>query len=250
MTRYKCIIEYDGTGYYGMQRQSDDIKTVQGELEHALSLYYNKPTTIDYSGRTDSGVHAIGQVIHFDAVQERSAYSISEGIKFHLRDRNKIAVKSVETVEDNFHSRFDAKKRFYIYKIINKPIGTFFSHTHWFVNKQIDVNRIDRAAQLLLGRHDFSAFRGKDCQSNNPIRTLDRIEVELVSLKSHEEINIIFEAKSFLHHMVRNIVGSLIAVGTGKRNLNWISEVLLSKNRSLAGQMAPAHGLYFWKVEY
>lgn len=246
MQRYKAIIEYCGTNYYGMQRQSN-LPTIQGKIEQALSLFMNKQSFIDFCGRTDAGVHAKGQVIHFDLEQERREYNIMQGINFYLRNEE-IAILNVEKVPSDFHARFSATSRTYIYKILNRRV-----HSPLLLNKvmhivaDLNINAMQEAANHLIGKKtDFSAFRSSECSAENPIRTIDSIKIT----KIHDEIDIEIRAKSFLHNMVRIIVGTLINVGKNKYKAGYINTILDSKNRTLSGQTAAACGLYFIKAEY
>jgi len=245
MIRYKVIVEYCGKNYSGMQRQSNQ-KTVQGCLEDAISKFLNTPIEIGYCGRTDAGVHAMGQVIHFDSHLYRDTYSVLRGINFYLQ-KESISILKAERVSPTFHSRFDAKKRWYLYKIINRDsVLTFQKDTHLHVRDMIDIEKMIEASKILIGMHDFSAFRSSSCQSQNVIKTIDKIEIT----KNDDQVHMIFVAKSFLHHMVRNIVGSLIEVGIGRRSSSWLSCVLNSGDRTIGAKTASPQGLYFLKVEY
>lgn len=244
MIRYKAIVEYRGCRYYGMQRQPGN-PTIQGSLESSLSKLFNQQISIDYSGRTDRGVHAMGQVIHFDAV-ERSTQSIIAGANTYLK-KDDICVLVVEKVADSFHSRFSAKRRWYLYKIINRnaPL-TFCCHTHLHVRKLLNISHMRSAGKLLLGRHDFASFRDKDCQAIDTWRTLEVFEL----LQQDDEIILHFAANAFLHHMVRNIVGTLLEIGYGKEDVAWITEILHAQDRSGVAHKVGPHGLYLWKVDY
>ncbi len=242
--RYKITIEYDGTKYHGMQKQNL-LPTIEFSLEKALSKYcgVNK---IYYCGRTDKGVHAIGQVAHFDLAQERSLFSITRGINFHLY-KDQISIISAEKVEQSFHSRFDVKQRYYLYKIINRSSNlTFMTNTHLHIIKTLNIELMKKATNYIIGKHDFSAFRSSSCSGKNPIKTIDSIQI----IQNDQEIHLVFCAKSFLHRMVRNIMGCLIEIGLGKKPPEWILLVLNSKDRTLGANTAPAHGLYFYKAVY
>ncbi len=248
--RYKAIVEYCGTGYYGMQKQKD-LPTIQGELERAIGAFYNTAIEINYAGRTDAGVHALGQVIDFAAPVSRSLYAVLQGINFYLLDKN-IVLKDVVSVAPVFNSRLDAKKRYYIYRIINRklPLTLGGDLALWYP-RDLDVDSMKKASSLLLGRHNFASFRDSQCQASSPIKTLDSIEFFVrQDYAGDRVIEIVFAAPSFLHHMVRNIVGSLLLVGCGKRDIAWLESLLHAQDRSLAGETVSAAGLFFWKVDY
>lgn len=248
--RYKLTIEYDGTGLLGWQRQKDGI-TVQGCMEQAVKRFCGQQLLVQCSGRTDAGVHARGQVAHIDIVGDYSCYQIREGINFHLRDIvpnvTAICVQHVEEVTDEFHARFHATKRHYSYTIINRdaPIALYRQYA-WWVKGVLDIKAMQQAASYLTGTHDFSSFRAAECQSKSPVKTLDSITI----IQQGEQIVVTLQAKSFLHHQVRNIVGTLVKIGKGKWQPEYIQDILAAKNRSAAGPTAPAHGLVFERVEY
>jgi tRNA pseudouridine38-40 synthase len=245
LNRYKLIVEYDGTHYHGMQRQND-LPTIQQALENAIEKYCGQ-NQIYYCGRTDVGVHAIGQVVHFDTIYDRDNISVIRGINFYL-NKNQISIIDAQKVDNNFHSRFSTKKRYYIYKIINRNSKlTFMSNTHLHCRQKLNIIAMQKAANHLIGQHDFSSFRGSGCTAISSIKTIDYIKIFYLQ---NEEIHIEICAKSFLYNMVRNIVGSLIEVGTEKQQPEWIQMVLNAKNRAIAAKTAPAHGLYFYKAEY
>ena len=285
MYRYKATVEYFGPMYCGMQRQPQLIgkKTVQGELEMALSKFYSTPITIDYCGRTDSGVHAYGQVIHFDAPDERPASSIIMGTQLYLGEKNRISITDAVRVDSDFHSRYSAKKRFYVYKILNRLARpTIEKDTHYHMKYAMNVEAMAQAAKCLVGTHDFTSFRSADCQSKTPIRHIDEIKIVSSPLKAigathaseanisknwgdaecntnyecgfePKEILIYVSGVSFLHHMVRNIVGTLIETGKDEpfnKPISWVEDILKMKDRTKAGVMVPAHGLYLVKAEY
>lgn len=245
MYRYKLIVEYDGTPFCGWQRQ-DGVLTVQRCLEEAVQPLTKDLVVVNGSGRTDTGVHALGQVAHFDAKKELDAFRIQECMNAHLVDYP-ISVLSAEQVDENFHSRFGAVERFYLYKIINRRSKlTLDINRAWKVLRPIDAKRMDNIAQILVGKHDFSAFRATGCQSNSPVKTLNSVSVE----RFGDQVLIKLAAKSFLYHQVRNIVGSLVKVGTDEWSEDKFFSVFKSKDRSQAAATAPACGLYFWKVRY
>jgi tRNA pseudouridine38-40 synthase len=245
MPRYKLTIEYDGTGLAGWQRQKD-TPSVQGHIENSIFKFSGKQVNLCTAGRTDAGVHAIAQVAHFDIDKEYPEETIIGAINQHIKP-NKISVIACEQVSDSFHARFSAKKRYYLYKIVNRrsPLA-LESGRAWFVPVKLDIQEMRKATQYLIGKHDFTSFRDSQCQSASPVKTLDEIEI----INYGQEIAIYVSAKSFLHHMVRNITGTLKYIGEGKLSATDIPEILKDKKRCSAGPTAPAHGLYFVKVDY
>ena len=257
MARYKITIEYDGTNYFGWQRQSG-LPTIQQKLEEVLFPLTKAPVTIYGAGRTDAGVHALGQVAHFDmpikgsgteeakAKREIDPLKIRECMNAHLRDEA-ISILSVEQVEENFDARFSARERTYLYKILNRRAPPALEKNRvWHVMKPLDTEKMHKAAQCLVGRHDFSSFRAIGCQSNSPIKTLN-------SIKIYREGDMIFaelKARSFLYHQVRNIIGSLFMVGKRSWTAEDFQQIFEQKDRTKAGQTAPACGLYFVSVSY
>jgi tRNA pseudouridine38-40 synthase len=245
MTRYKAIVEYDGTNFSGWQRQKEFVSG-QSIVEDAILGFCQEKVNVQCSGRTDAGVHARGQVVHFDLATDRDTRSVMHGINFHMATQP-VVLLSVEAVDSEFHARFDAKKRYYRYHIINREAPLVLDENRaWVVHQKLDVNAMREAAQHLIGQHDFTTFRASACQAKSPIKTMDKIEFSQLG----ENIFIDIEALSFLHHMVRNVVGTLQMVGQGK----WIPEdvktALEAKNRTAGGPTAPACGLYFIKVDY
>ncbi|MBD8527985.1 tRNA pseudouridine(38-40) synthase TruA [Pseudomarimonas arenosa] len=242
--RLALAVEYDGTDFLGWQRLSHG-RTVQAELESALSRVANHPIEVVCAGRTDSGVHASGQVVHFDSDAERSDYAWMMGCNSLLPDG--ISVRWVRPVEENFHARYRAESRRYRYRILNRAArpGLLHRFVAW-ERRELDADAMQRAAQVLLGEQDFSAFRTSQCQAKHPRRTLK----EIVVARSGLEIRIEVEANAFLHHMVRNIVGSLIPIGRGERPLEWLQELLAGKDRAVAGPTAAAQGLCFLGPRY
>ncbi|MBO7536913.1 MAG: tRNA pseudouridine(38-40) synthase TruA [Alphaproteobacteria bacterium] len=245
MYRYKLIVEYNGTPFCGWQRQSG-VLTIQQCLEEAVHPLTKELVLINGAGRTDTGVHALGQVAHFETDRNLDPFRIQECMNAHLVDLP-ISVLSTERADENFHSRFSAVERFYIYKIVNRRSKLSLDiNRAWKVLKPLDEERMNKVAQILVGKHDFSAFRATGCQSNSPVKTLNSISVERFS----DQVFIKVSAKSFLYHQVRNIVGSLVKVGTGEWSEEKFQEVFESKDRTQAAATAPACGLYFWKVRY
>ncbi|ENI4127164.1 tRNA pseudouridine(38-40) synthase TruA [Vibrio fluvialis] len=237
-------IEYDGTQYYGWQRQRE-VKSVQEELEKALTVIANHPVEVQCAGRTDAGVHGTGQVVHFDTTATRKMVAWSMGANANLPKN--IAVRWAKEVTDEFHARFSATARRYRYVIYNhmfRPgiMSSGVSHYHG----ELDVERMHRAGQFLLGENDFTSFRAVHCQSRSPWRNIKHLNVT-----RHERYIVIdIKANAFVHHMVRNITGSLIAVGRGEQEPEWIQWLLEAKDRRLAGATAKAEGLYLVDVDY
>lgn len=245
MQRYKITIEYDGRPYFGWQRQ-DGQPSVQQALEEAAAMVDGAPVLMQGAGRTDRGVHATGQVAHFDLQKPRPIRKIADALNFHLRPE-RVAVTHAEEVAENWSARFNATLRAYRYVIINRRADlTIDRGLAWRVAYPLDASAMDRAAKALIGQHDFSTFRDAECQARHPIRTLDKIDVARFS----EGIEITVEAKSFLHRQVRSIVGSLVEVGRGARKEDWIAEILDAKERAACGPVAPPDGLFLERVEY
>jgi tRNA pseudouridine38-40 synthase len=247
--RYKLIVEYDGSKYHGFQMQNENhIKTIEGQLKKAFKNFTQNDVEIVASGRTDSGVHAIAQTIHLDLAHQFSSHQMIMGINFYLKDEE-IAVIDAEIVEENFNARFDAKMRHYRYEIINRKAPAVIDKNRvWHVGgKKLDILAMQKASEYLLGEHDFSAFRDAECQASSPMRTIKDIKI---FTNDEEKIYVEVSAKSFLHHMVRNIVGTLVWVGKNKILADEIKGILESKDRSKSGPNAPSCGLYFLKTDY
>lgn len=242
--RYALGIEYDGTRYCGWQRQNNGIG-VQQRVEEALSKIANEPIEVICAGRTDTGVNATNQVVHFDTNQIRKDVSWTLGVNTNLPAD--IAVSWVKQVSDEFHARFSATARNYRYIIYNSRLrSAILNNGISFCHQPLDENLMHQAAQLLVGRHDFTSYRTVHCQSHSAIRTLYHINV--TRLNNYVVIDV--KGNAFLHHMVRNIAGSLMEVGQGDRPVSWIKEVLEAKNRCVAGMTAASAGLYFVDVDY
>jgi tRNA pseudouridine38-40 synthase len=243
--RYKITIEYDGTDFFGWQRQ-EKLDSVQGSIEKAIYKFSSENITLYGAGRTDTGVHATGQVAHFDLNKKYKETEIIGAINFHLKPK-KACVIDCSIVDEDFHARFSAKKRTYIYKIITRKSPLILDVNRAFrIDKNLDIDLMINTSKYLLGPHDFSAFRASSCQSNSPVKTIDLIDIYNYDNQVHIKIT----AKSFLHHMVRNITGALVKVGTKQLSPNELNEILKSKDRTAAPATAPACGLYFVKVEY
>lgn len=242
--RYALGIEYDGKNYCGWQRQKTVI-SVQQTLEKALSKIADEPIEVVCAGRTDTGVNATNQVIHFDTDKVRKEVAWTLGVNTHLP--KDVAVKWVKQVEGDFHARFSATARRYRYIIFNSPIRSAIlnhgiSHCHF----ELDENLMQEGAQYLIGRHDFTSYRTVHCQSHSPVRTIEHCQVS----RQGKYIIVDIKANAFLHHMVRNIVGSLMRVGQSIEPTQWIGKVLEQRNRCMAGVTAPPEGLYFVDVDY
>ncbi len=247
--RYKITIEYDGTNTLGWQRQLDG-PSIQEYLEIAISqLNPNKQAIIvQGAGRTDCGVHALAQVAHFDIDREIEGWRLRDAINFHLRTQNApVVVLEAISVPETFNARFSAQGRGYIYRILNRRSPSALDNNRvWWVPVNLDIEKMRQGASYLLGYHDFSSFRAAACQAKSPLKTLDKLEIN----KQDEEIVFNVEAKSFLHHQVRNMVGTLKLVGEGSIAPETVKDILAAKDRKAAGPTAPACGLYLSKVWY
>ena len=237
--RYAACVEYDGSNFSGWQAQKHDVRTVQESVEAALSRVADHETPIITAGRTDRSVHATHQIIHFDSDSERSDFAWCRGTNRFLD--HDVRLKWVMPISDEFHARFAAVSRSYRFIIHNAPIKSaiyrnYATHEHEPLNPAL----MAEAASTLLGEHDFSSFRAAGCQANSPVRTMHSLNLNANS----EWIWIDLNANAFLQHMVRNIAGCLIDVGSGKRSVQWLSEVLQARDRTQAGVTAPPHGLY------
>jgi tRNA pseudouridine38-40 synthase len=245
MARYKLTIEYDGTGFVGWQRQTNG-PSIQQAIETALAAICGSEVTVRGAGRTDAGVHAFGQVAHADLAREWRPDTLRDALNAHLRPQ-RIAIVHVDRAADDFDARFSAVRRHYLYRIINRrPPLALEAGRAWLVKRKLDVHAMHEAAQILVGRHDFSTFRDAECQAACPVRTLDRLDVA----KAGDIIEIRASARSFLHHQVRSMVGSLENVGAGKWNAADLREALEACDRSRCGTVAPAGGLYLAAVDY
>lgn len=242
--RYALGIEYDGKNYCGWQRQNNAI-TVQEKVEKALSIIANEPIEVVCAGRTDTGVNATNQVIHFDTLKKRKDTAWTLGVNTHLP--SDIAVAWVQQVDEEFHARFSATARNYRYIIFNKPLrSAILSHGISHYHYALDELLMQKGADYLIGEHDFTSFRTVHCQSHSAVRTIKHCKVT----RQGDYIVVDVKANAFLHHMVRNIVGSLMWIGQAQERPQWIKDVLLAKNRCVAGVTAPPEGLYFVGVDY
>ncbi|HHF7373282.1 tRNA pseudouridine(38-40) synthase TruA [Legionella bozemanae] len=242
--RIALVLEYDGSQYHGWQAQTG-LHTVQQAVEHALSKVADSPISVVCAGRTDTGVHATNQVIHFDCNKVRSIRAWIHGVNSFLP--KDICVKWGRDLPEEFHARYSATARRYRYIIYNNAIrpALLRSNVTWQY-RQLDHRLMHQAAQLLLGENDFTSFRSVECQSNTPMRNIHNLQVSRMG----DLVMIDITANAFLHHMVRNIAGVLIAVGSGKHPVSWVDEVLKAKDRRLGAETAPAYGLYLVQVTY
>ncbi len=243
--RLALAVEYKGTRFKGWQIQRSGVPTVQAELEKAISKVADEPIATIVAGRTDAGVHATNQVVHFDTQAERSDYGWKMGVNGRLPDD--ISVRWVKPVELDFHARFSAKERIYRFVIHNNWVkSALLAQITTWEQYQLDEHAMQRAANLLIGTHDFSSFRASECQAHSPVRTLRELTVE----RFGEFVIIQARADGFLHHMVRNLVGVLLPIGRGRKPVEWAQEVLSYKDRRLGGVTAHGSGLYFIKALY
>ncbi|MFC0282673.1 tRNA pseudouridine(38-40) synthase TruA [Camelimonas abortus] len=247
MPRYRLVIEYDGTGYVGWQWQGNG-RSVQQAVEEAIIRFAGEHPRVQCSGRTDAGVHALGQVAHVDLSREWRTDTVRDALNAHLRAAgDRVAVLSAHLAPPQFDARHSAVKRHYMYRIINRRAPAALDHDRaWHVGRPLDAGAMHAAAQTILGRHDFSTFRAAACQAASPVRTLDRLDVERVG----DEIRIYASARSFLHHQVRSMAGSLEQVGCGRWKISDMRAALDARDRRRCGPIAPAHGLYFVRVDY
>ena len=245
MPRIALIVAYNGQNFHGWQYQSDKIRTVQGEVTRALTIVANSEVVVYCAGRTDSGVHATKQVVHFDCAVERLNKAWVKGANAHLG--NDISVEWAGQVDDHFDARKTAFARHYLYVIYNSSVRSALMPQYLTrERKALNEKAMDEAAQALVGEADFSSFRAANCQSNTPMR-----DVKSVGVARYNEIVVLdIKANAFLHHMVRNIVGTLIDVGSGKRSIDWIADLMSKKDRTLAGVTAPPNGLFLVDVNY
>ncbi len=245
MPRYRLLLEYDGLGFAGWQRQRNGLG-VQEVLERAVEAFAGVRTEVVGAGRTDAGVHATGQVAHVDLPRAYPVERVMGAINAHVRP-HPVAVLAVRRVPDDFHARFSAIQRRYVYRILNRRGPPVLARGRvWHVVAHLSVARMQEAAALLVGRHDFTSFRAAECQARSPVKTLDRLWVRRVG----EVVEVHAAARSFLHHQVRNMVGTLVEVGRGRRPVLWVREVLEARDRRAAGPTAPAEGLYLVAVCY
>ncbi len=245
MPRYRLTVEYDGRGYAGWQRQENG-PSIQGALEEAIFRLSGERTNIVGAGRTDAGVHARGQVAHFDLTREFPADTVRDAINAHLRPQA-ISVLNAKLAAADFHARFSAIARIYEYRVLCRraPPALDLGRV-WHVSRRLDGAAMQAGAQLLIGQHDFTSFRAAECQAKSPVKTLDLFEIR----EKDNEIRCVARARSFLHHQVRSMVGTLKLVGEGKLAPEEVGRILAARDRSACGPVAPAEGLTLLTVEY
>ncbi len=245
MPRYRLTIEYDGGPYKGFQLQ-DDVPSVQASLERALFGFCGAAARVHVAGRTDTGVHATGQVIHVELDKAWRPDVVRDALNAHLVPEP-ISVLDAAVADDDFHARFSATGRRYLYRIIDrKPPPVLERARAWWVKMPLDADAMARACALLVGTHDFTTFRDAHCQAKSPLKTLDAATVERVG----QEVRLVFAARSFLHRQVRSMTGSLVEVGAGRWSVERLGEALSARDRAACGQVAPPHGLYLTGVAY
>lgn len=243
--RFKLTIEYDGGPYQGWQRVVGG-PSVQGALEEAVEKLAGQRSEVTGAGRTDAGVHAIGQVAHVDIEKPFDAFRVMEALNAHLRP-HPISILNAEEAPPAFHARFDATRRVYRYCILNRRAPAALDRGHvWRLARELDANAMHAAAQRLIGKHDFTTFRDANCQAKSPMKTLDRCDVA----RDGETVQVWCEAQSFLHRQVRSIVGTLVEVGQGKMTAGDVAAALAAADRARCGPVAPADGLFLMRVDY
>ncbi len=245
MPRYRLTVEYDGSGYNGFQAQTEQ-PTIQGAIETAVTAFSGQSVRIAAAGRTDTGVHATGQVVHVDLDKDWPAATVMNALNAHLV-REAVSVLDCAVAEGDWHARFSATGRRYLYRILNRPGRPALDRRRvWHVKRALDVKAMNAAALVLVGQHDFTTFRDMACQSASPVKTLDVARVE----RSGEEVHLVFEARSFLHRQVRSMTGTLVEVGLGRWSPDEVRTALEARDRVACGPVAPSDGLYLTGVDY
>jgi tRNA pseudouridine38-40 synthase len=245
MPRYRLTLEYDGAPFVGWQRQ-DNGPSVQSALEDAIEKLSGERATVIGAGRTDAGVHALGQAAHFDLVKEFEPGKVRDALNYHLRP-NPVVVLEADVTDGEFHARFSARSRHYLFRILNRrsPPALEIGKV-WHISPKLDADAMHAAAQALVGQHDFTTFRAAECQAQSPVKTLDRLDVS----RRADEIHIEASARSFLHHQIRSFAGTLKLVGEGKWTPRDVAHALAAKDRAACGPVAPPDGLYLVRVDY
>jgi tRNA pseudouridine38-40 synthase len=245
VTRFRLTIEYDGAGFVGWQRQANGL-AVQQALEQAVTAFSGETVTVIAAGRTDAGVHALGQVVHVELVRPTAPDTLLKALNAHLRPL-RVSVVAAAAVPASFHARFSARARTYLYRILNRPAPpTLESGRVWHVAKPLNLRAMQQGARFLIGRHDFTTFRSSHCQATSPVKTLAALTVK----RQGDEVLIRARARSFLHNQVRSIVGTLKRVGDGGWAPADVAVALAARDRAASGPVAPAHGLYLVEVSY
>jgi tRNA pseudouridine38-40 synthase len=243
--RYRLTLEYDGAPFVGWQRQ-DNGPSVQGALEAAIEKLSGERVTVTGAGRTDAGVHALGQVAHFDLVKEFAPGKVRDALNYHLRP-TPVSVLDASVTDGEFHARFHATARHYLFRILNRRSPPALEAGRvWHVSPKLDAEAMHAAAQFLVGQHDFTTFRAAECQAQSPVKTLDRLDVS----RRADEIHIEASARSFLHHQIRSFAGTLKLVGEGKWTPLDVKKALDARDRSACGPVSPPEGLYLMRVDY
>jgi tRNA pseudouridine38-40 synthase len=246
MPRYRLTVEYDGTAFCGFQAQAEGVPSVQASIERAILGFSGETVRVHVAGRTDTGVHAVGQVIHFDLEKDWKAETVQNAINAHLVPEP-VAVLDSVVADPEFHARFQATERRYLYRILDRRAPAVLERNRvWWVKTPLDVDAMQAAARHLIGHHDFTTFRDVNCQASGPMRTLDEARV----WREGGEVHLVFRARSFLHRQVRSMTGSLAEVGAGRWTADQFKAALEARDRSACGQVAPACGLYLTGVSY